>query len=31
MPEIHLGHVQFLLQDNDKLGAQFVFAEALTF
>ena len=26
MPEINLGHIQFLLQD-DKLGAQFVFAE----
>ena len=30
MPEIKLGHIQFLLQYNYELGAPFVFAEALT-
>ena len=29
MSEINLGHI--LLQNDEKVGAQFVFAEALTF
>ena len=31
MSEINRGHIQFLLQNDEKVGAQFVFAEALTF
>ena len=30
MSEINLGHIQFLFEDDDKLGAQFMFADALT-
>ena len=31
MSEINRGHIQFLLQNDEIIGAQFVFIEALTF